>query len=318
MTEQSIPHQNAKTQTLNFMKHPRFTRKLKSFFTIAVLFLITSSASAQNKTELLTNQSVMALSKAGLDKSLIITTINNTESKFDVSATTLIALKKQGLSNEIISAMVEKSANKKTIVTSQQTTSHAAAALSSLEPGIYYAESATKQVQLEPSVFTSSKTGSGIGAALSYGIAKVKSKAVLSGPTANLKFPQSAANSFYFIFPKNGGGNIGNEGNQNLWISSATSPNEFVLIKFKSINTSKQKAREVVTGSYGTYSGFSNGIPDDNKVAFRSEKLSSGLYRIYFESPLAPGEYAFLHAGGSASSAGGAPAQKAFDFSITN
>ena len=111
------------------MKHRRFTRKLKSFLTIAVLFLITSSASAQNKTELLTNQSVIALSKAGLDKSLIITTINNTDSKFDVSATTLIALKKQGLSNEIISAMVEKSANKKIIVTSQQTTSHAAAAL---------------------------------------------------------------------------------------------------------------------------------------------------------------------------------------------
>lgn len=290
------------------------------FLLLLALTCTTELLYGQGKSEVLTNSSVVALTKAGLDKSLIITTIKSTESKFDVSATTLIALKKQGLSNEVITAMVEKMTHAPTDATKQTPASSSqgnGGLLGNLEPGIYYQDSQNKFIQLEPSIFTSSKTGSGIGAALSYGIAKVKSKAVLSGPTANLKFTGSTQ-TFYFIFPKNSAGNIGNEGNQNLWISSATSANEFVLLKFKSINTSKQKAREVVTGSYGTYSGFSNGIPDDNKVAFRSEKMSTGVYKIYFETPLQSGEYAFIHAGGSATAAGGAPAQKAFDFSLTN
>ena len=302
------------------MKHLKVMHYLQRIVIVTILVISSIFSQAQTKTEVLTNQSVISLVKAGLDKSLIITTINNTESKFDLSTTTLIALKKQGIPNEIINAMVEKSASgsvDKGKSSSTGTTSSASSPLSGLDPGIYYADPSNKHVQLEPSIFTSSKTGSGIGAALSYGIAKIKSKAVLSGSNANLKF-SGASTTFYFIFPKNSTGNIGNEGSQNLWISSATSPNEFVLIKFKSINTSKQKAREVVTGSYGTYSGFSNGIPDDNKVNFRSEKLSSGVYKIYFETPLLPGEYAFIHAGGSATAAGGAPAQKAFDFSITN
>lgn len=153
-----------------------------------------------------------------------------------------------------------------------------------------------------------------LGTALTYGIAKTKSKAVLSGPTANLQLPFNAP-IFFFVFPKSSG-NIGNEGNQNSWVSNATSPNEFMLIKLRSVNTSRSKSREVVTGSFGTYSGFSSGVPEENKVGFKFEKQSSGVYKLFFEAPLAPGEYAFIHAGGSATAAGGAPAQKAFDFSI--
>ncbi|HEV7378558.1 MAG TPA: hypothetical protein VGN64_02115 [Dyadobacter sp.] len=69
--------------------------------------LLTTQSFGQTNPEVLTNQSIIALSKAGLDKSVIITTINNAENKFDVSSTMLINLKKQGVANEVISAMVE-------------------------------------------------------------------------------------------------------------------------------------------------------------------------------------------------------------------
>ncbi|WP_221392636.1 hypothetical protein [Dyadobacter sp. NIV53] len=81
---------------------------------LAILFLpvLTTSSFGQTKPEVLTNQTVISLVKAGLDKSVIITTINNSDGKFDVNATSLINLRKQGVSNEIISAMVDRSAGK--------------------------------------------------------------------------------------------------------------------------------------------------------------------------------------------------------------
>ena len=295
------------------MKSNKLTRTFSSIVMITFLTSLSGYALAQTHGEVLTNQSVIALVKAGLDKSTVLATVNNAASKYDLSTAAIINLKKQGVSTEIINAMIAKG-NKGPVASSGASESTGGTVFDKLDPGIYYSDADKKLIQLEPTVFTSGKTGSGIGAALSYGIAKVKSKAILSGSNANLQIAPGA--TFYFVFPRNSGGNIGNEGNQNSWVSSATSPNEFILIKFKSINTSRSKSREVVTGSFGTYSGFSSGIPDDNKAPFRFDKIASGVYKVYFETPLAPNEYAFIHAGGSAGSPGSAPAQKAFDFSV--
>lgn len=284
---------------------------MNKFFGVGLCLVLALCFKAQSQ-ETLTNQSVISLVKAGLDKSTILATVNNAGGKYDVSTTAIINLKKQGVHSDIINAMIAKSANKGS---APGTADANRSAFDKLDPGIYYADAGEKFTQLEPTIFTSAKTGNGVASALSYGLAKVKSKAVLSGSNANIQFP-SGNNVFYFIFPKTNTGNIGNEGNNNGWISSATSPNEFILIKFKSINTSRSKSREVVTGSFGSYSGFSSGIPDDNKLAFRFEKISAGVYKVFFDAPLATNEYAFLHAGGSATAIGTAPTQKAFDFSI--
>ncbi|RZK20387.1 MAG: hypothetical protein EOO86_04490 [Pedobacter sp.] len=293
---------------------------LKSRWIFTGLFIAFFSAtlSAQTKSEVITNQSVISLVKAGLDKSIVIATINSAESKFDLSTAGIISLKKQGVHGDVISAMLTKTSGVKASGSSSNAPpAEKPSAFGNLDPGIYFADPNGKYTQLEPSVFTQSKIGSGILTGLTYGIAKTKAKAVLSGPVANLKFA-GGTSVFYFIFPKNAGGNIGNEGNQNLWYSNATSPNEFMMVKFKSVNTSKQKIREVVTGSFGTYSGFSSGIPEESKESFRFEKISSGVYKIYFDNQLAAGEYAFIYAGGTAAGMGTTPAQRAFDFSITN
>lgn len=83
---------------------------MRSLF-IALLFIGTLSALAQ-KTETLTNASVINLHKAGLDDALIITKIESSACKFDVSADGLIALKKADLSKEVIKAMLDKSLGK--------------------------------------------------------------------------------------------------------------------------------------------------------------------------------------------------------------
>lgn len=84
-------------------------RKLFATATLASVLLATPGFT-QSTPELLTNQTIISLTKAGLDKSVIITTINNGENKFNVSSAMLINLKKQGVANEVISAMVENAA----------------------------------------------------------------------------------------------------------------------------------------------------------------------------------------------------------------
>lgn len=306
---------------------------MKTKIILVGLFLTASLCSAQTRTtrkvtessttnsDVLTNANVVAMVKAGLPKSVILNAIQTSSTKFDASANSMIALKKQGVSDELLSAMAAKggSANTSSALNTTLTgTSKAETGLGKLDPGIYYSdESNNKQAPLEASVFSQSKVGSGLLSGLTYGIAKTKAKAVLSGVQANLQV-SNLNPVFYFIFPHNTGSNIGNESNANGgWYSNATSPNEFILVKFKVVNTSKQKGREVVTGSFGTYSGFSGGIEDESKVTYRFTKLTPGVYKVYFESPLKEGEYAFLFAGTAATAVGSTTSQKAFDFSIT-
>lgn len=70
---------------------------------------VTPKKTVSPSADVLTNQSIISLVKAGLDKTIIITTIKNAESSFDVSATALTSLKKQGVHNDVITAMVDKS-----------------------------------------------------------------------------------------------------------------------------------------------------------------------------------------------------------------
>ncbi len=279
-----------------------------------------STESTAAGSDVLTNANVVAMVKAGLPKSVILNAIQTSNTRFDASANSMITLKRQGVSDELLSAMAAKLGNTNTSSVPSNTytgASKSETGLSRLDPGIYYSdESNNKQAPLEASVFSQSKVGSGLLSGLTYGIAKTKAKAVLSGVQANLQVNNSNP-VFYFIFPHNSGSNIGNESlSSGGWYSNATSPNEFILVKFKVVNTPKQKGREVVTGSFGTYSGFSGGIDDENKVTYRFTKLTSGVYKVYFESPLKEGEYAFLFAGTAATAVGSTTSQKAFDFSI--
>lgn len=82
-----------------------FTRFAKSIIFCCLCSLTTF---AQNKQEIVTNPLVVSMVKAGLDNTIIVTKINNSETKFDVSVNALTQLKKQGVSNEIIAAMVAK------------------------------------------------------------------------------------------------------------------------------------------------------------------------------------------------------------------
>lgn len=78
---------------------------------LAALVLVGSRVRAQNKAKPLTNADVVAMVKAGLPQDTIISAIGSQPSNFDISAIGLLGLKKQGVSNKIIDAVLAAAKN---------------------------------------------------------------------------------------------------------------------------------------------------------------------------------------------------------------
>ena len=299
----------------------------KVYLSFLFALLLGVAAHAQTKPETLTNAKIVSLVKAGLSSTVILATIQNANTNFDTSTNAIIDLKQKGVSDDVIAAMINKSYKGPPIPAANAPQGASPLGpvpnmavnnvldlsnLTTLEPGIYYYdETATQLNQMDGSIFSQTKMGSGIITAITYGVAKTKAKAVLSGAQANFSI-NTKTPTFYFIFPHTQGADFANQSAAGNWYSDATSPNEFLLVKFKV----KEKSREIVTGSYGTYSGFSGGIDDDNKIIFRSEKIAPGIYKVYPDEALSDREYAFLFAGTAATARNGGTSQKAFDFSV--
>src|SRR5215471_2600961 len=86
---------------------------LASFCLVTILALAsTGAADAQNPTdnkrEVLTNESIINLSKAGFKDRTIINLIRNSETAFDISTHKLVELKKRGVNEKVINEMVER------------------------------------------------------------------------------------------------------------------------------------------------------------------------------------------------------------------
>ncbi len=283
---------------------------MKKIIILLVILFGTLESTQLFAQDTLTNKNIVALSKAGMGKKLIIDAIDNSVCKFNVGINDLLELKNLKIDEDIISAMINKAKGKSNSenATSENPSNNPLYALAS---GIYYLEDATGQYkEIEASTFSQSKTGSGILTSMTYGLAKTKQKAVLSGSKANLQI-NSNTPSFYFVFAKERGSL--NESSQ--FFITATNPNQFVLVRLNI--TSNKKSRELITGSYNLYQGGATGIDDSQKILFRFEKVAQGIYKVYTEQPLQKGEYCFLYAAGAAS-AGSTPIQRVFDFGVGN
>jgi hypothetical protein len=75
------------------------------------MLLSVSIMQAQTAPETLTNAKVVSMVKAALPKVAIIKSIENKQGNFDTSTEAMIALKKQGVSDDVITAMVSKTSS---------------------------------------------------------------------------------------------------------------------------------------------------------------------------------------------------------------
>ena len=140
---------------------------------------------------------------------------------------------------------------------------------------------------------------------MTYGIAKMKWKAVVRGAHANVKSSDSNI-VFYFYFEE------ANAGLSHASFGGTTTPNEFTLIRFDV----KKDERETVVMKANAF-GASSGTDEKADTGFTFTKLRPGMYKVVPTTPLKPGEYCFLSGSGvGVYGAGAAGANRLFDFGV--
>lgn len=251
----------------------------------------------------MSNDSVIKLVKAGLSDDLIISTINSQAGKYNTSTDGLIALKTAGVSDRVVTVIVAKAATDAQPVaptvpplppmpgaasaTADQASGNPDDPAAPHEAGIYiYNDSApagSKMTILEPSIYTQGKTGGVFASAMSYGIAKIKVKAVIRGAHSNERI-NSENPIFYFYFEKQSAGL-----SYGSIFGGTSSPNEYTLLKFDV----KGNTRETQTASANAF-GATSGTDDKVTTGFTFTKLRSGVYKVILSAPLQPGEYGFV------------------------
>jgi hypothetical protein len=273
---------------------------------LAIPLIVSAQDGGSSSNEVLTNDKVITMVKAGLPSSIIVNKIRVSKTNFNTSTDELIRLKQARVPDDIINAMVEASSNA-SVATSRTGAGDVAKTdpndpLATHEAGIYlYQEQdgQKKMIQLEPSISKQTKSGGFFASAMTYGIAKIKFKAALAGANASLQLATPRP-VFYFYFEVKSAG---------LSSSSyyATNPNEFVLVQFNA----KSNAREVTVSQANAF-GAQSGAMDKSSRGFNYEKIAPGVYKVTPQIDLADGEYGFYNAAGAGPSGGA----KIFDFGI--
>jgi hypothetical protein len=283
--------------------------KLTVFFLAAML--VAAVAVPGFAQETMNNSEVISLSKAGLNPSIIIGKIRSSKSDFDTSTDALIALKKAGVSDDVVAAMIEAKAGRPGIASGAPSAAAPAGdpndPMSKHNYGIYLFEEkdgTRKMTQLQPNVSAQNRTGGGFTAAVTpFGLGKVKTKANLPGRNASLQIA-STLPVFYFYLDTSSGG-------LNTASGIPSTPNEFTLVRFNQ----RSDNREVTISKANSW-GAKGGLSDEYVVELKAEDLGNGIFKVTPVGEMKKGEYGFylLNSGNSNVNAG--IGSKFFDFGI--
>ncbi len=272
-----------------------------------ILAVIGLNMTAQTKPEVLTNETITTLVKKGLGSNIIINKIKTSKTNFDVSTDGLIKLKENKVPDDVVAVMVEFAGDKGNSVGDPNNP------LSNHNSGIYYYnpnDSLNRLTRLDPTVVSSSKSG-GFGTAMAqrftYGLANNNQTSMVSGSNARKQLHDNTL-VFYFYFEKNKS-NLNNSASSSWWwFISASSPNEFALVKL----TEKKDSRELITGQSNGY-GHSTGVNEKQKVSFDYQEVAEGIFKVTLRSDVPQGEYCFMYTGAVPSMYNN---DKVFDFGI--
>lgn len=306
-------------------------RSITSAVLIVFIMLASASLSAQSKP--VSTDDVIAMTGAGLSDQIIIAKIKAQNKPSDLSTETMVSLKKAKVSDSVIAAMIDPAA---TIVVAPATSVTVSSSLipagkpsgatsgmagdpndplSPHDSGIYVfstgRDGRPAMVILERTAYQGSKTGGMFTSAITYGIAKAKSKAIIAGKASAIRVGD-AQPVFYFYFDDKAAGLGGSSyfGAQNI-----SNPNQFGLIRLEV----DKNTRQAEIGEFSMW-GASSGNNKKQTVPFKSERVKPGLYKVTVDSPLKGGEYSFISAPVATSSyagvAGTTAATNIFDFGV--
>lgn len=262
--------------------------KITTLFFLTIFFAISTSISiAQTAANTaLTNAGIVEMHKSGLSKDIIITSIETSVCKFNVTPTGLVALKKAGIDEEVIKTMIEKqsalapskstgasASDKKTTGSSARTEK---ALTLNLINHVYHSSSPTDVQPLEKSVAGIRTKQGAFSASILWQV---------DGPSSGIRLKSDAITSFLI-----------NTGSDVL--------PELVLYK---LNVVKGK-REVAMTKASTFGGVKTG---EDVLTLDISKLGNGIYKITPGKKLVAGEYFF-----TGKPAQGSSSAEAFAFGI--
>jgi hypothetical protein len=166
-----------------------------------------------------------------------------------------------------------------------------------------------RMIILEQAAYQGSKTGGVFASAMTGGLKKAKMKAVLPGQRSGVRTPEQRP-VFYFYFEDKAAG-LGKGG---FGAGSVSNPNQFALVKL----TVTKSSRETIIGEMGAF-GASSGTHERSIIAFKSERLRPGMYRVVPNEPMEAGEYCFLASQMNIGPmvAGASGATQIFDFAVS-
>ncbi len=287
---------NNSRQNATFLKQSLYTSLI-----VLLAWLVFPSASFAQET--VNNQTIIDLQKAGMSKTIITSKINGSNCTFDISTNGLIALKKGGVPDDIISLIMDKANTPPPASNDQNNNSNnnnnSQGGETSLAPGLYYFDASQNQyLEIDAAALSNNKSG-GLGESALRSVSPLfnaKIKESISGTEANLKVKNTKPLFVFVIDVDNGksGPNV-------------RSPNEFMLVKMKQ----GKNDRELVVGKANSI-GSDQGIDDKQKVQFTYSKVQRGLYEVSPNATLLVGEYCFIYI--TPSDQG--PSYNAYDFSI--
>jgi hypothetical protein len=284
-------------------------------FTACLVFttVLTMVGNIRAQDETMTNSEVITLVKAGLATSIIIGKIRTSKSNFNLSTDALIELKQAGVSDEIVTAMLEAKSGK-SVASPAGSGTQGQASGDPNDPmaphgfGIYIYEMSNgspKMTQLQPNVSAQNRTGGGFTRAITpFGLGKTKTKANLPGRTANMQITATTP-VFYFYLDKSSGG-------LNTSSGIPSTPNEFALIRFNQ----RSDNREVTISKQNDWGG-KGGLSDEYVVGFDAVDMGNGVFKVTPVKALTKGEYGFYLLNSGNSNASVAIGAKFFDFGVT-
>ncbi|HET9923495.1 MAG TPA: hypothetical protein VFS98_05195 [Methylomirabilota bacterium] len=230
--------------------------------------------------EVLTNDSVVQMVKAGLPEAVVIAKIKSTATKFDLKTDSLVNLKKAGVSDKVLEAMVAAGSGSPTAGAMPAAPAPAVAAGALKNQDVIYQLVGDRYVEM----FATS-------ANLETNMAffQSKSEVVLEGRKAQYRTTEKRP---VFL--------------------SAYSSTDAPLVRLKPGDAHNDRNLKIGSGAFMPFGGTQKmGVRNEDKIAITIERDPRGFYRVTPAAPLPPGEYGFILATGF-----GAGSGKVYDFGV--
>lgn len=220
---------------------------------------------APHKAAAMDNASVMKMAKAGLGDELIIETINTQPGIYITDADSLVILKGAGVSDRVITAMINKSRRQLTNVPEKPIE------LSDVnEIGVYYKDHTGKWIAIDPEI-VHIKSGGWIKSTATHGIIKEDHNGHLNGRESKLALQCPIELLIY--------------------VPEGVSVNEYEFLRFR-INSDNREFRVLTGGVF-----HSTGGADRDEVKFNPVRTAPHTYQFTVDKETGGGEYGILPPG---------------------